>query len=585
MPNPNTPRAVGGAALLGIEPTPAHSDHSHGLGIKGKDIASAAALRLGPDGSFFHITGTTTITSISTRPAGDIVVLEFDGALTLTHNATSLILSGGANRTTAAGDVFAFVSEGGGNWRELSESIASGTINKAFVTIGNDGTLTAERALTGTPNQAIITDNGAGSTVVISLPQNIHTGASPTFDGMNLTTLRVNPATNQNLRVGAAVSLAGSIALSASNDANSANVPMELRGTTLHYHDAGTLGFQYASVGGLKLGATTARGTTEPTGALTMFNGTAPVGTLVNGGTFYVTGGVPTVMDASGNANGLGHGSSPTFTGLTLSGDLAINGGDLTSTATTFNLLNATVTTLNIGGASTTTVIGPSGGKVGIGVTPVLAFQVRNASNIDLAVGGAVGLSGAVSLNAINDNNSANIPLEFRGTTFQYYDGGTLALQLKSDGLYLQSTSTNNQFSNGSKGAGTTTMYIGNASINVTSDRRLKSNIEPSTLDALGLMSQLSVVDHEWNDPSDRENPWGKRGRGRWRAQLTAQDVVDFAPWLVNAPDPRCPDCKAGRVCIIHDTYWGLDTAYMAGLFVKGFQELAARVAALEDVR
>lgn len=36
----------------------------------------------------------------------------------------------------------------------------------------------------------------------------------------------------------------------------------------------------------------------------------------------------------------------------TLTGDLAVNGGDLTCSATTFNLVNATVTTLNIGGAA-----------------------------------------------------------------------------------------------------------------------------------------------------------------------------------------------------------------------------------------
>lgn len=42
----------------------------------------------------------------------------------------------------------------------------------------------------------------------------------------------------------------------------------------------------------------------------------------------------------------------------TITGDLAVNGGDLTSTATTFNLLNATVTTLNIGGAANTINIG-----------------------------------------------------------------------------------------------------------------------------------------------------------------------------------------------------------------------------------
>lgn len=40
-------------------------------------------------------------------------------------------------------------------------------------------------------------------------------------------------------------------------------------------------------VTGIKLGASTARGTTEPTNAVTLFNGTVPVGTLVNGVTLY----------------------------------------------------------------------------------------------------------------------------------------------------------------------------------------------------------------------------------------------------------------------------------------------------------
>lgn len=83
------------------------------------NTASAATVDLGAiaTGSYVHITGTTTITSFGTVAAGISRVLVFDGALTLTHNATSLILPGGANITTAAGDVFEFRSEGSGNWR------------------------------------------------------------------------------------------------------------------------------------------------------------------------------------------------------------------------------------------------------------------------------------------------------------------------------------------------------------------------------------------------------------------------------------------------------------------------------------
>jgi hypothetical protein len=84
---------------------------------KGANIASASTLSLPGDGNYHHITGTTTVTAISTEQAGTWIALEFDAALTLTYNGTSLILPGSANITTAAGDTAVFVSEGSGNWR------------------------------------------------------------------------------------------------------------------------------------------------------------------------------------------------------------------------------------------------------------------------------------------------------------------------------------------------------------------------------------------------------------------------------------------------------------------------------------
>ncbi len=51
-----------------------------------------------------------------------------------------------------------------------------------------------------------------------------------------------------------------------------------------------------------RIGATTARATTEPTNAINVFNGTAPVGTLANGVTLYSTAGEAFLMDAAGNA-------------------------------------------------------------------------------------------------------------------------------------------------------------------------------------------------------------------------------------------------------------------------------------------
>src|SRR2546428_11977169 len=54
---------------------------------KGADIASAAALTPGVDGNYFHVTGTTTVTSIATAQAGSLLFLKFDGAVLLTYNA------------------------------------------------------------------------------------------------------------------------------------------------------------------------------------------------------------------------------------------------------------------------------------------------------------------------------------------------------------------------------------------------------------------------------------------------------------------------------------------------------------------
>jgi hypothetical protein len=53
---------------------------------------------------------------------------------------------------------------------------------------------------------------------------------------------------------------------------------------------------------------------------------------------------------------------NPSTNNLTISGDLAINGGDVTTTATTFNLVNGTATSVNFGGAATALVMGAATG-------------------------------------------------------------------------------------------------------------------------------------------------------------------------------------------------------------------------------
>jgi hypothetical protein len=64
------------------------------------------------------------------------------------------------------------------------------------------------------------------------------------------------------------------------------------------------------------------------------------------------------VLDVLGNTNLDGN--------LNVVGDVDIDGGDLTASTTTFNLVNATVTTVNFAGAATTVEIGASSGTTNI---------------------------------------------------------------------------------------------------------------------------------------------------------------------------------------------------------------------------
>jgi microcystin-dependent protein len=89
------------------------------LGIEAAyaDLASQATANIGAIlGQQVRVTGTTTITSLGVAAAGTLRRLRFAASLTLTHNATSLILPGGVSIVTAANDTATFISLGSGNW-------------------------------------------------------------------------------------------------------------------------------------------------------------------------------------------------------------------------------------------------------------------------------------------------------------------------------------------------------------------------------------------------------------------------------------------------------------------------------------
>lgn len=90
-------------------------------------LPSAATVNIGFAGSGnISITGTTTITAFDTYAEGALRNVVFSGAMVLTHNATTLVLPGGANVTTASGDAAIFKSLGAGKWQCTSYQRSSG---------------------------------------------------------------------------------------------------------------------------------------------------------------------------------------------------------------------------------------------------------------------------------------------------------------------------------------------------------------------------------------------------------------------------------------------------------------------------
>ncbi|TSC88693.1 MAG: hypothetical protein G01um10145_860 [Microgenomates group bacterium Gr01-1014_5] len=128
---------------------------------------------------------------------------------------------------------------------------------------------------------------------------------------------------------------------------------------------------------------------------------------LYNAGTTTLVGAVTNAGGISGGAGSfttLAASSTLAVTGdTTLTGDLAVNGGDLTTTATTFNLLNAMTGTLNFGGGVDTVNIGAAGGAATtINVVGAVAFSGSTGVGLSIATGGLTVTAGGATITAGN---------------------------------------------------------------------------------------------------------------------------------------------------------------------------------------
>tara|TARA_R110000765_G_scaffold19517_14_gene51189 strand:+ start:5385 stop:7367 length:1983 start_codon:yes stop_codon:yes gene_type:complete len=130
---------------------------------KGGDITSASPLVIDIDGGMFDVTGTTSFTTM-TVAAKRLFILQFDGALTMTHGAGTLDLPNGVNITTAAGDHGLFYATAANVVRCISfekvDATASATV-EGLVELATDAELA-----TGTDTARAVTPANVESLII-----------------------------------------------------------------------------------------------------------------------------------------------------------------------------------------------------------------------------------------------------------------------------------------------------------------------------------------------------------------------------------------------------------------------------------
>jgi hypothetical protein len=374
--------------------------------------SSATALTMG------WINGTTTIRNVTTISTGTDATSTADGALVVTGGvgigkklfvggntdingnvaATGSFTSTRANNTAdGAGQIY--LNGATGNRIDFNNQ---GTAAPAFTTRSVGTKLVLYPALSGvSTDYAVGVDSG---TFWSSVPGN---DAGQFFKWYGGATEIASLSGTGALVLTGSARFDGNISVNG-GDITSIATTFNLINTT-----ATNVNFAGAATA-LTIGATT--GFTEIRNATTVTSTTAASST--NTGALQVVGGV-------GIGGALYVGGNTVFTG-----DIAVNGGDVTTDQTTFNLVNTNATTVNIAGAGTAVTIGATTGYTQIrNATTVTdttnatstntgALQVQGGIGVanSVWIGNALRVIGATTLNNLNAAVTTATQLTVNGT-------------------------------------------------------------------------------------------------------------------------------------------------------------------------
>jgi hypothetical protein len=145
-------------------------------------------------------------------------------------------------------------------------------------------------------------------------------------------------------------------------------------------------------------------------------------------GTFNLVNSTAITVNLGGGASAVNigaAGSATTFAGnitgsnALLSGDLAVNGGDITTTAVTFNLVTGSATTVNFGGAATTlNIASGSGTEVRIGAS---TGRTTIFNDLVLGTGNVVTTNNATPISLVSSGNiTAKLDVNNDGTGHKF---------------------------------------------------------------------------------------------------------------------------------------------------------------------
>jgi hypothetical protein len=247
-------------------------------------------------------------------------------------------------------------------------------------------------------------------------------------------------------------------------------------------------------------------------------------------------------LDVDGDA--LVNGSLTVDVNATVTGDLAVNGGDITTTSTTFNLVNTTATTVNFAGAATTIEIGASTGTTNVNndldvdgdinidggdlTVSTTTFNLVNttATTVNFA-GAATTIEIGASTGTTNVNNNLDVDGDIN------IDGGDLTVSTTTFNL-VNTTATTVNFAGAATtveiGASTGTTNINNdlqvdGTSDFNSDVTINSAADFIMKDAAGTPNTVFSVDGATGD-TDIEGSLNVGGAIAFSGNLTAGNIT-----------------------------------------------------------